>query len=69
MVDIVVGHIPPVQNDPNRRNDQGRSPPREKKNRERRKTEADRRQSVREGIVVTLSHQVERRQGSDRRKG
>jgi hypothetical protein len=36
---------------------------------ERRKAKYDRRRSVREGIIVTLSIKNDRRSGNDRRKG
>lgn len=38
-----------------------------KKRRDRRKKRLDRRQSVREGIIVTLSSKNDRRTGNDRR--
>jgi hypothetical protein len=68
MVDIVVGSIPPVYNNQNSGNNQ--SQPRQKKRKriDRRKNKTDRRQCVRAGVVVTLSHQVDRRNGTDRRK-
>lgn len=70
MVDIVIGAaIPPVQNNPNRRENQRRQAPRKKKIvKERRKNREDRRQSVRDGIIVTLSNRPERREAPDRRK-
>ena len=67
MVDIVVGAIPPVQNNQGK-NEQQRRPPGKKGVREKRKGKVDRRRSVRDGIVVTLSDRVERRQQPDRRK-
>ena len=69
MVDIMIGHITPVQNDPNRRHPQQRPPRDGKRVVERRKNKQDRRRSVRDGIVVTLSHQEDQRQEPDRRKG
>jgi hypothetical protein len=69
MVDIIIGTIVPVQNDPNKRNNPDHLTPRNKNRfREKRKKQSDRRQSVRDGIVVTLSNQVDRRKGPDRRK-
>lgn len=69
MVDIVVGGVPPVQNKTNERQGQRRPPPQKKRPaKDRRKKEADRRQEVRFGVVVTLSHREERREGVDRRK-
>jgi hypothetical protein len=70
MVDIVIGAaIPPVQNNPNRHENQRRQAPRKKKIvKERRKNREDRRQSVRDGIIVTLSNHPDRRRALDRRK-
>jgi hypothetical protein len=70
MVDIVIGAaIPPVQNNPNRRENRERQAPRKKKIvKERRKNGEDRRQSVRDGIIVTLSKHPDRRRTLDRRK-
>ena len=69
MVDIVVGVIPPVQSKSDQRN--GKHQPTataRKKFKEKRKNKRDRRQSVRDGIVVTLSYKAERRISPDRRK-
>jgi hypothetical protein len=70
MIDIVIGAaIPAVQNNPNRRENQRRQAPRKKKNvKERRRNSEDRRQSVRDGIIVTLSNYPDRRKTPDRRK-
>jgi hypothetical protein len=68
MVDIIIGTIVPVQNDPNKRNNPDLTPRNKNRFREKRKKQSDRRQSVRDGIVVTLSNQVDRRKGPDRRK-
>ena len=69
MVDIVVGVIPPIQNNPNQRGNQRRPPPQKKKPpKDKRTNQADRRESVREGVVVTLSYKTDRRKPSDRRK-
>ena len=68
MVDITVGIIPPVQNNQSNSDKERRSLPKKKIIREKRKNKADRRLSVREGIVVTLSSQVERRSKPDRRE-
>jgi hypothetical protein len=68
MVDIMVGVVTPLQNNQSRNG--GRQPQTfEKKNeKERRKNRTDRRQSVRDGVWVTLSSCPERRQHPDRRK-
>jgi hypothetical protein len=68
MVDIVVGGIPPVHTNQGK-SDNPRRPPGKKRSSERRKNAADRRRSVRDGVVVTLSGRTERRQQPDRRKG
>ena len=70
MVDIRVGLIPPVQNNRQGSGNQQQSSSFKKnhKGRERRKNKLDRRQSVRDGYVVTLSTQSDQRKGSDRRK-
>ncbi len=66
MVDIVVGGIPPIQTNQGKGDHPGREPAKKK---ERRRNPIDRRRSVRDGIVVTLSDRVERRRQPDRRKG
>ncbi len=68
MVDITVGAIPPVQNNPKKRENPRRSKPKKKVIKEKRKEKSDRRHGTRSGVVVTLSKYPERRQGSDRRK-
>jgi len=69
MVDIVIGAaVPPVQNTPNQREHQRRQAPREKAIKERRKNREDRRQSIRSGVIVTLSKYPDRRRTRDRRK-
>ncbi len=75
MVDITIGAIPPVQNNPGNGNSPRRQALPKKKARNRRKNKEDRRRSVRNGVVVTLSdegHQfvehTERRRQTDRRK-
>jgi hypothetical protein len=70
MVDIVFGAaIPPVQNNRHKRDDQHRPAPQKKKMvKERRKNRVDRRQDVRDGIIVTLSNRPDRRRRPDRRK-
>jgi len=68
MVDIVVGGIPPIHTNQGKGDSQRRAPGK-KAHKERRKNQADRRQGVRDGIVVTLSERTERRRQTDRRKG
>lgn len=65
MVDIVVGGVPPVQDKPNERQGQRRTPPEQKRpQKDRGKKEAD--QEVRFGVVVTLTSKAQRREGPDR---
>ncbi len=68
MVDIHIGAIPPVHDNQNKRDQQPRPAQKRKSNRERRKRKADRRSSVRGGVVVTLSTCPDRRKRPDRRK-
>jgi len=71
MVDIRVGLIPPVQNNRHQNGNQQQALPnknKQHKGKERRKNKLDRRQSVRDGVVVTLSTQSDRRKGPERRK-
>ena len=69
MVDIIVGTISPVHNNASNRDDKRRPPPpKKKKQRERRKNQVDRRQDVRDGVVVTLSIKSNRRKSPDRRR-
>jgi len=69
MVDIVIGAaIPPVPNNPNKRDNQRRQAPQKKILKERRKNREDRRQSIRCGVIVTLSSYPDRRKTRDRRK-
>lgn len=68
MVDIRVGLIPPVQNNQSQGDNSRRKPLDKRKLREKRKNKADRRQSVRDGVIVTLSGQPDRRQLPDRRR-
>jgi hypothetical protein len=69
MVDIVIGAaIPPVQNNPNKRDNPRRQAPQKKALKERRKNREDRRQSIRSGVIVTLSNYPDRRKNRDRRK-
>lgn len=68
MVDIRVGVVSPVQNKQSNSDKRRRTPLNKPKPKDRRKNKKDRRQSVRDGIIVTLSDQPERRQQPDRRR-
>lgn len=71
MVDIRVGLIAPVKNNHHSGGNQQQSlflKKKKQKDKERRKNKLDRRQSVRDGVVVTLSTQSDRRGKTDRRK-
>ena len=69
MVDIVIGAtIPPVQNNPNKPDNQRRQAPQKKMLKERRKNREDRREGIRSGVIVTLSNYPDRRKTRDRRK-
>lgn len=69
MVEIVAGVIAPVQNNQSQQ-DNPRRPSflRKRTPKDKRNNTSDRRQAVRDGIVVTLSTKVERRETPDRRK-
>ncbi len=67
-MEIYIGHIP--ADSPRREKKQPDTTAQGKKNKEdRRRMKRDRRRSVREGIVVTLSTHNDRRSGRDRRNG
>lgn len=69
MVDIIIGAIPPVENNLTRREKPDRRTPRKRKAKERRKNLKDRRQGGRNcEVVVTLSKYPDRRKSPDRRK-
>lgn len=69
MVDIVIGAaIPPLQNNPERRDRRQKRAPQQKTIKDRRKNKEDRRLEIRSGVTVTLSQYPERRRGRDRRK-
>ena len=68
MNEILVGLIAPVQNYQKQRDGTRGSLTPKRTLKDKRKNRSDRRQSVRDGVVVTLSDPMERRQGSDRRK-
>jgi hypothetical protein len=64
-MEIYIGNITDARN---RVRQQDVPVPPDKQKRERRKKKQDRRRSVREGIIVTLSIKNDRRSGRDRRK-
>lgn len=68
MDELLVGMIAPVQNYQKQRDGKRGALSPKRTIKEKRKNRADRRQSVRSGIVVTLSDPKERRRGDDRRK-
>ena len=69
MVDIIVGSVPPIHNNPKDRQGQRRQPPEKKRPlKERRKNRVDRREEARFGVVVTLCNKEDRRAGPDRRR-
>jgi hypothetical protein len=68
MVDIIVGAIPPVLNNQNKRENPPRSSYGKKSPKEKRHNRHDRRKDGRNGVVVTLSKYRDRRSGVDRRK-
>ncbi|MBI5063885.1 MAG: hypothetical protein HZB87_10610 [Desulfatitalea sp.] len=68
MDEILVGMIAPIQNYQKQRDGTRRSLAPKRTIKDKRKNPSDRRQSVRNGVVVTLSDPNERRQDGDRRK-
>ncbi len=68
MDELQVSMIAPVQSYQQQRDGKRGSLSPKRTIKEKRKNRADRRQSVRSGIVVTLSDPKERRRGDDRRK-
>ena len=68
MVDIIVGAIPPVLTNQNKRENPPRSSHKKKSSKEKRRSKQDRRKDARSGVVVTLSKYPNRRSGVDRRK-
>ncbi|WP_054032917.1 hypothetical protein [Desulfatitalea tepidiphila] len=69
MVDIIVGTVAPVHSDPNQQEKRRQPQPSKAiRQRDRRQNRTDRRQSVRDGVVVTLSTRNDRRKRPDRRK-
>jgi hypothetical protein len=68
MVDIIVGGVPPVLNNQNKRENPTRSSQKKKHSKEKRHNKQDRRKDARSGVVVTLSKYPDRRSGIDRRK-
>jgi len=69
MVDIIIGAIPPVQNNLAQHEKSGKRTPKKKVLKEKRKNRADRRQGGRNcDVVVTLSKYPDRRKNAGRRK-
>lgn len=64
---ITVGSTNPVKKDPST-SDKNHTIDKKEVQRERRRNRKDRRKSVREGVIVTLSVKNDRRSGRDRRK-
>ena len=67
MMDIIIGKKIPVQNEP-ANSTAPIAPVRRVTRKEKRKNLQDRRQSVRDGIIVSLSFKKERRKQRGRRK-
>ncbi len=65
-MEISIGNIPAVKSGLDRRNQGPGAKP--YKGKDRRKTRADRRKSVREGIFISLSIKNDRRSRKDRRQ-
>lgn len=64
-MEIIIGNTPIIRKDPERPSRLERG---EKGKRERRHNQKDRRKSVREGLIVTLSIPEERRKQPERRR-
>ena len=62
-MDIIIGKTPVVKKDPEKKPDFEKS-----KRRDRRKNKQDRRKSVRNGVIVSLSIPNDRRVQGDRRR-
>ncbi len=67
-MDIIIGKIKAAQKDPKTSSAAKNSISKKTVQRERRKNKQDRRKSVRDGVIVQLSTQKDRRSGRDRRK-
>ncbi|HMB31279.1 MAG TPA: hypothetical protein VKN82_05610 [Desulfohalobiaceae bacterium] len=67
-MDIIIGDIKAVQKEPHSSSNFKKSISKEAVQRERRKNKKDRRKNVRDGVIVHLSTQKDRRSGRDRRK-
>ena len=66
-MDIVIGRTGSVNEDANRKKNQGGISSRKKKA-DRRKNKQDRRKGVRDGVIVHLSTKKDRRNQKDRRR-
>jgi len=66
-MDIVIGRTGSVSGDANRKKNRDGISSRKKKV-ERRKSKQDRREGVRDGVIVTLSTKKDRRNKKDRRR-
>jgi hypothetical protein len=66
-MDIIIGEKPPVQKDSTNAN-VPIHPAKKFFRRDQRKSQQDRRKSVRDGVIVSLSFMKERRRSRDRRK-
>ena len=66
-MDIVIGRTGSVNEDANRKKNRDGISSRKKKV-ERRKSKQDRREGVRDGVIVTLSTKKDRRNKKDRRR-
>ena len=66
-MDIVIGRTGSVNGDANRKKNRDGISSRKKKV-ERRKSKQDRREGVRDGVIVTLSTKKDRRNKKDRRR-
>lgn len=67
-MDIIIGGTAPVKMDPSDENAISPASKKQKFRKDRRKNRQDRRASVREGVIVSLSAKKDRRAIRDRRK-
>ncbi len=67
MDEMLAGMIAPVQSYQKQREGKRRAVSPRQMAKDKRKNQSDPQESVRSGVVVTLSHPDERRQGGDRR--
>ncbi len=63
-MDIVIGQVPFVKKDPEKKTE-----PEKGRRRDRRKNRQDRRKTVRDGVIVSLSIPNDRRTQPERRRG